>query len=842
MKRILSLVLGLVVIMSSFSMTAFSANEDTTSQVKPDAAKDAYARLSAVGVTLEGNNLTAGDYIASLMQFSNSNAGNNDHTFELAKGMGLIDSAVERTMPINYKDALSAALMFAGYKQMLEMQDVMSVASSEDLPDSITAGDADNLTKDAAAVLLSNLLDVRVMEYNGKSYNRDGTTVLEKYFNMTQKRVDIIRADKKDNKIYVRENGNTVVYYGAETLDFDTVSGGVHLVFINDENAVCYIKTTGKGFVFWDFVYTVNKNTDQSINYYIDQLEKLTFYNSKEEYKVSDDVIAFYADEAAENRAYPVCGAFVKVLGYGNEITQISIYSLTEGGLLKSFTGIRLSYVQGTINDLVSGDIASVQDITVIIDGREKTLDDLKKNMVFDYWSNADETSMIIVASSRKAVGDLKSYGSDTAKIGDLYYNVSSNVYSYSRYMERYAAGFLLRPPVYVEAYIDDRCEIRYVKDVPEYDTEKTIYGIVKKAWIDENSEDRGIKIIPITGPGSGSEVVEHKVKNVLSKGSVSFEYVMSVESNLDGEGFFKFTVNENDEVSKIETVENMTNRISINFNNNSKEALSYGGFYLNDATMIIIYQIDGDMKVKTMSWSKLWDNYQKGSPQIYLRVDYHPTENPIPRFGLVTGDVHMIGPGWNSGGFVTSIKYTENGDYNVVMGGTTYTLDAETVAKYGIKKDVFAQFRVRPFTKNGMIYDEANGSKVIDFSGPISSWNDVLKEKYGSYSINANSGLYMGKVILKGDKYIQFEVDGQPTAVYPVTSGLRVSEIVDAKTRIYRDAPTDINNAQWFQGSQALRNVRIGDNVMFSIENKDSFVSVVRIYYINDGSVFTPR
>ena len=140
------------------------------------------------------------------------------------------------------------------------------------------------------------------------------------------------------------------------------------------------------------------------------------------------------------------------------------------------------------------------------------------------------------------------------------------------------------------------------------------------------------------------------------------------------------------------------------------------------------------------------------------------------------------------------------------------------------------------------MIYDEANGSKVIDFSGPISSWNDVLKEKYGSYSINANSGLYMGKVILKGDKYIQFEVDGQPTAVYPVTSGLRVSEIVDAKTRIYRDAPTDINNAQWFQGSQALRNVRIGDNVMFSIENKDSFVSVVRIYYINDGSVFTPR
>ena len=99
-----------------------------------------------------------------------------------------------------------------------------------------------------------------------------------------------------------------------------------------------------------------------------------------------------------------------------------------------------------------------------------------------------------------------------------------------------------------------------------------------------------------------------------------------------------------------------------------------------------------------------------------------------------------------------------------------------------------------------------------------------------------------MGKVILKGDKYIQFEVDGQPTSVFPITSAFRASEIVDAKHRTYKDAPLDISAPQWFQGSQALRNVRIGDEVMFTLENKDGFVQVSRIYYFNDGSVFGAR
>ena len=99
-----------------------------------------------------------------------------------------------------------------------------------------------------------------------------------------------------------------------------------------------------------------------------------------------------------------------------------------------------------------------------------------------------------------------------------------------------------------------------------------------------------------------------------------------------------------------------------------------------------------------------------------------------------------------------------------------------------------------------------------------------------------------MGKVILKGDKYIQFEVDGQPTSVFPVTPAFRASEIIDAKHRIYKDAPLDINTPQWYQGSQALRNVRIGDEVMFILNKENDFVQVSRIYYFNDGSVFGAR
>ena len=854
MKRILSLILGLVIAMSSLSMTAFAANDDVKPQVKADVVEDAYARLSAVGITLEGNALTAGDFIATLLKFSNPEAKNNDDTFEMARGMGLVNSTLGRTQLINYRDALNAALMFAGYKQVLEMNDVMSVASSADLVGNITAGEKDNITRDAAAVLLSDLLDVEVMQYSGSSYKSDGTTVLNKYFKMTKKRVEIVQVNRKENKIFVRENGETVVYYGADNLNYDRVSAGNQLVFINEENAICYVKTSGKGFMFWDFVYTVNKNKDQSINYYIDQLDKMTFYNSGEEYDVSEDVIAFYGDEATENSAYPICGAFVKVFGYDNEITQLNIYSLTEGGLLKTFTGTSLSYTQGSVNDLVSGDIASVQDMTVIIDGREKTLEDLKKNMVFDYWSNDDETSMLIVASSRKAVGEIKSYGTSTVKIADLHYNVSSNVYSYNRYMAKYEPGFTLRPPTYVEAYIDDRCEIRYVRDNQMYDNLTTVYGFVKKAWVEDNGEDRGIKIIPITGPGSGNEIIEHKVKKKLNSGSLSFEYVQSVQSDLNGKGFLKFTINADDVVVKIEPVENMTSSISFSMSGD-KNAKGYQGFYMNDATMMVVYPIDGEFNVKTLTWKTFWSYYDTDSPKLTLTVDYHPTQNPIPKFGLVTGDTHLIEPGWNAAGFVSVCEQNADGDYTVKIANTTYTLDADTVETHGIKEGVYAQLRIRPFMKNGLIYFEdpsggtsndatsfAKYSKVIDLSGPISTWSEKLNDVFGPFEESQYNRLALGKVILKGDNYIQFEVDGKPTSVYPITENLRVSEIVDSEPRVYRDAPTGLGNNTWYTGSQALRNVRIGDRVMFLVRSTQGMYNVQNIYYFDDGSVFGGR
>ena len=41
MKRIISLILGLVMMMSSFSMTALAANDDVKPQVKADVVEDA---------------------------------------------------------------------------------------------------------------------------------------------------------------------------------------------------------------------------------------------------------------------------------------------------------------------------------------------------------------------------------------------------------------------------------------------------------------------------------------------------------------------------------------------------------------------------------------------------------------------------------------------------------------------------------------------------------------------------------------------------------------------------------------------------------------------------------
>ncbi|MBP3360461.1 MAG: hypothetical protein J6N52_06385 [Clostridia bacterium] len=845
MKRIITLILSLSLLTSLFGVTAHA--EEAKQQVSASALTEAAGRLKAVGLEIPDKEyLTAGEYIALLLSYQGMETGTGE-AMVFAKDLRLGSVAgIDAGTLITYGAALEAAVNFLGFEQHVSLSGggingAVSVASAQGISKDINAGADDSLTAGAAAVILSNMLDVRLPVADGSSVKIGERTVLEKYFDAEEKKLDIIKIDRKKEIITAYENGRAVDYNVSEGFDFDGITIGRNTVFINKDNEICYVKISGSVTVFYDFLYEVNGSDNLDDAFYPSQLREFVFYNTKGKYKLSENAVIYYNDKPMEEAPHSFKDCFARIAVINNEIAEADIYSLYEGGLITTVLTTTVKYTRGETTENILKNFDTLDNLTVIIDGKKVSgIKDLSKDMVFDFWIDGEETSMVIAASSRRAYGVFSSYNAESVQIEQTWYKTSDNVYTFSDYLQRYEPGSVdtvLGKSVY--GYIDDRCEIRYIREDGEVSSTKIVYGVVERGMFDNDTEKRSVKLIPISESGTVEETVTYPVKDKLAAGSFSFDYVKSVASDLNGKGFLKFTLDKNDEIFKMEPVEYLDKTASITSSNiHHESSYAVGGFFMKYATILVPYDGKDGFTVKTTTWEKLRDYYFKaGSAKCTLTVDYDPYYNPLPRWGILTGDIGEIELGWTTTGFVTEIVYRED-DCKISFASDTYVVSKEFIEDNGIKTGCMMRVRHPVYADEVFEFE-----KVVDLSGDLDTWNSKLKEAFGSFEPSTTSAVYEAdKVLFRNGDCIQFEVDGAPTPVYGFGDKLSVYEICDGDKRTIKRAELEMTQPLWFQSKQAAGNVPVGDRVWFRLDNDNGYIKVGTIWYCNDESVYSGK
>lgn len=852
MKKIFSWILTCALLVTSFAGVVSAEEAAAAAKVTDNAYQAATAKLRALDLTMqEKDGMSLAEYVQALANFLRIGDLEETQVSQFAADRKLFAEAKDFGASVTYGAAVEAALNILGFEQRIAYAGggeagAISVANSERVNSGIFASANSPMGTRAVSVLFANLLDVKLMDtkFQGEMFTvtTGEETVLEKYFELEEKQVYILSTDRKNKTVTVEENGQMLTYNAASTFNFDNITIGKTRIYTDDDLNIYYIKVPSGSYVFYDYIYSVNGSESENDLFYPSYLEEMEFYNREKELDVAEGAIIYYNEKPVENMPYSFKDCYARIMVVENEIVEADIYSLYEGGLIYATDLTYIKYTQGEINNNSLQDLSKVPYITIVIDGVSGYgLRDLEPDMVFDFWLDKEEENMLIVASSRKAYGTLGGYSDEEVRIEKTKYMLSDNLYVYSTYLSRYekAAKPTALNGEYVHAYIDDKCEIRYVAPDTSASSKKTIYGVVYRAYEDEvEPEKRYVKLIPISGEGAGNGLTTYPVKEKLSKDSLDFDYVMSVGSNLDGKGFLKFTLNGNGEISKIETVEHFGKTAAV-VNNFDSTSYMYGGFYLKYATMIYIYESKDGFTVETGTYENLRDKYlmnMSSNDSITLTVDYDPLENPLPRFAVMTGDIDKIERGWYIYGFVNSITETEEDDmYKMSFGDTTYTVTKEFIENNNIKEGCFLKASLRYYAKEQLKIEQ-----VIDLSGPIDGWKAILKEENGSFDPSKGQTLfYADKVLLRSTEYMQFMIDGKATDVIPVGTGygFAVYEINDGRVRTVKSAPLTMSEAQWFQGKQALENITIGDRVWFVLSTSNSgYTHIGQVYYCRDS------
>jgi len=688
-----------------------------------------------------------------------------------------------------------------------------------------------NLTKGDAAVLIDNSLEVPLLIQIGTSENTryvlsgtkntDKETILSKYLRYDVYKGIIIEIDADKHKLRINIDNEIREYYVDKKFDLTEIAETYVTLYVDRySELVKYIEVEDKIKVYYDFISLVNGDDNIENEYFTSQLDHVYLKNQDQQFRVSKELVVYFNNELIVNSPIALIGAFGKIFVQDNEIIKIEAYQLREGGIIYRADPNVLKYTHGEVNENVIEGFYNVKDLLIYIDGKPYSeMRDLKSDMVFDYWVSADEKKFVIVASSRVLKGRLESYSEDSICLNGEFYEIDSKYgfYNYSIPKSRYIKNEPLSDIIgkQVTIYVDDNKCVRYIKIDENLIRDQVFCGVVMAA--DKKGFDKArLKIYKLSN-GQGEKI--YYVSDKMKDSPISYEYAASVAANVEGKGFFKFTLNSAGEIIKIENVDFWGH--SFTRSSAFKENANFywiENLYIKDAILFGVYMDDGEFKVKTFDWNSFLRN-SRVTKELVITTDYHPIYNPKPNYVMFTGGIDTICRNDRFVYILNSITYLDDDQCKLNMlyrlGPVTYTVSKKFVEENNLKRKMLLVFN------DGYISgDPIRIIEKYDLSGPIENWDtDVFKP-------DTLTGFYRAdKVLLRDDDVVQFEVDGMVTDVMPVYM----------YGAIYEKQGDEFKVAT---GSSPIANISSGDNVWFYVQKVREARAVSVIIYEKTGMV----
>ncbi|MBE7015265.1 MAG: S-layer homology domain-containing protein [Ruminococcaceae bacterium] len=760
---------------------------------------------------------------------------NEEKTFNPDGQISKFDALVMICNAMGYADiALSYGGYPTGYTKLANEQGLTKGVTNE------------YLTREDVVRLLSNMMDGGAVKHvfyeNNPALVIDtDVTYIEDAFEVTKYKAEVSEVDTTNRRITAkitsgRLEGTVAEFMVDQKVNLQTVGGRVVLyVDDNDFEYVKYIEIKGtisgesadgevSSGVINDFISETNKN-DVGSEITISDWKYVAFTNAEGTYKLDDSVVITYNDRVVQTEAYNYVGTFCKAVVQDGLIVRMDIYPLKEGGIIYRADKDELRFSVGTEYENYWQGLSGAPDLQIYIDGKaSNNLQDLKRNMVFDYWHEGG-SKFIIVASSRVAKGVLEDMDEEYVEIGGAEYRISEPYgwYSFSTQKLGFIPGNY--EDVYgkeVTAYLDDNQRVRYV--LPEIGKEENapFKGFVVRTYGEADESERSIKIHRVDGEG----VQTYPVKEKLRGSSLSFEYAQSVQSNLDALGFLEFTLDSNGEICKIEQIENFGNDVRHHSGFFPSEYHTIGNLYADEADIYAIMMIDGVFTVKFINYANdlVWT--QPGPSGVKVISDFDLRENPVANYIVLGRGSEEISDNPNEQDIIESVKWTGVDDTYTIkfLGGDTFNVEKSFVDQYGLKKNCMVKYGEKSLGKY-----KIKISSVSDYSGDCSTW-DV-----DTYRTGANRGFYRASSIIeRNNDVIQFMADGIPTDVYlyknDSTAGyyaMRIYEYLGkGKIQKARDSTAVGTNVAWYIRpvlKYPVMNIQKGDDVWFHLYDDGS-------------------
>ena len=731
---------------------------------------------------------------------------------------------------ITAEEAAKMVVVVLGYRNVFSedigLSEYMAAAQKIGLFKGVKTASDGTLTYGSAAEMINNMLDTTkyiVYSADGKyDVNTTDETALEYFFGLTKIYGEAIKIYKSVGRIELKpdNSADTLNLSVSDSVSLEKLFGRQYFYVDMSKNNVVFVDySTSK--IVYDYISSVNGNENGRL-YDIGKISKLALKNSGN-YRTDKDTVYYLNEQRILNTSVTLIDSFCIAYVEDDVIKKLEVYSLAEGGLITRADEQCLKFSDRTWDDNVIDGFDDVENLEIVIDGTPGyKMTDIKLNYLFDYYSSGDK--VIIVASSRKAEGVFKSYGSNTVTIGENKLDISGKygVLTWSSYYSKYVAneGYDNVIDKKVTVYIDDNKEVRFIRIVASDTASEKKFAALVTGGDEKGLKGKRLGVIKVLS--TPSDEIIYKVKDKLAADSISFEHAAATAKALDGTNFFEFTLNSKDEIIKIEKIKHFgnTNTFTGYFSENTT---SLWNIYIGNAIIFAPVFIDGKYTVKTVKPSQL---KYKGGTTLTVITDYDLEDNPIPSYVMLGNgfeDFHTVSISYN---IITDIERTEDKTVLKMADGKTYEVSDEFVENEGLKSGMFISYYDGYLGRK----DSITVSKKIDLSGNPDSWHN----DNSVYNANSGAGFYRADdVIMRDGTTIQFVVNGEKTRPYLVydygaTSSPSVYEYVNGEFKSTDRKYTGLTIHSRNYVTSVVSAIQRGDDIWFQTSGAFAIKSII--------------
>lgn len=475
MKKVLSLILAMAMILSSFSF-AFALPSD----VEGTEYENAVARLAALDIIVgyedgtfrPGNSITRAEFAAiairmlGMEDIANGSVANTKFPdvrathwasgyVNLASAQGIIvgysDGTFKPEAHVTYSEAITMLVRLLGYEPALNSNEwpsnYLTKASEIGLTLGVKFNYNDPAKRGVVSIFANKALDIDLMDLaevtsGDRTWKITDYTLLTKYLNVFELEEayvvetashSLTKLDADEVKIRTEE-GKTYTFKMIELIDADAVLGHEVTVFIRDTDTDGKIEddelvisiqdtTDPRDVIAYDYIVDITKSDED--NYKIkDGGIEIALDETDDEFELAEDAIVFYNYERitdltkiASNKVGEGYGELGEVAGKVilNDDDEIIFMDMVNYDLPRVITDVNLKDEKVkyfTYNDSESTLKLDGEDYIVMKNGEVAELEDLAKDDVLYFWE-ATSGEYVLDAYDYKIEGILDSVDSD---------------------------------------------------------------------------------------------------------------------------------------------------------------------------------------------------------------------------------------------------------------------------------------------------------------------------------------------------------------------------------------------------------------------------------------------